>query len=100
MSFLTYLDRCLGDTVACHDLVAQSDVAPYMSNANVTQPVLLLIASGPRATKNMLELDTFEFGVVGLHVYVMYSSIGVVAEEGNRFSWFDVRVKSTLNSSR
>ena len=81
---LTYLDRCLGDTVACHDLVAQSDVAPYISYANVTQPVLLLIASGPRARKHMLELDIVEFGDVGLHVYVMYSSIGIVDWAGLR----------------
>ena len=85
MSFLKYLDRRLGDTVACHDLVAQSDVAPYMSNANVTQPVLMLIASGRRATKNMLELDTFEFGVDGLHFYVMYSSIWRCRRRGQSF---------------
>ena len=95
-----------GDSVACHDLVAQSDVAPYMSYANVTHPVLMCIASGPRAAQNRLELDTVEFGDFGLHVYAMYSSVGVVDWAGLRrraqsfASCVDVRVKSSLYSSR
>ena len=77
-----------------------------MSYANVTQPVLLLIASGPRARKHMLELDIVEFGDVEIHVYVMYSSIGIVDWAGLRrrgqslfCSCVGVRVKSLLYSS-
>ena len=62
---LTRLDRWLDDTGARHALVAQSDVAPYMSYANVTQPVLLLIASRPRARKHMLELDIVSSAMLG-----------------------------------
>ena len=36
-----------------------------MSYANVTQPVLLLIASGPRARKHMLELDIVSSAMLG-----------------------------------